>query len=145
LDRDGVVNVRPGPGWVLRWEDFTFHEPVFDWVRLFNALGFLVIVVTNQRGVAQGLMTVADVEDIHRRMVAEFARRGGRIDDVYYCPHGDGECDCRKPKPGMVLAAQRKWDIDLAESLMIGDDDRDKMMADACGLQFLRAEGGRLI
>ncbi|MFO0808358.1 MAG: HAD family hydrolase [Gemmataceae bacterium] len=146
LDRDGVINVAPAPGWyVLKWEEFAFHESVFDWVRLFNALDMLVIVVTNQRCVARGLVTLAEVEAIHRRMVAEFASRGCRIDDVYVCPHGDGECDCRKPLPGMVRAAQAKWSIDLTRSIMIGDSERDRGLADACGLTFVRAEGGRLM
>ena len=146
LDRDGVINVRPPPGeYVRRWQEFVFLEPVFDWVRLFNALDLLVIVVTNQRGVALGRMTAADVGDIHRRMVAEFARRGCRVDDVLVCPHEEGTCGCRKPSPGMVLAARDKWGIDLSGSLLIGDSDRDRRLAEACGLRFLRAENGRLV
>jgi len=145
LDRDGVINASPPRGeYVRRWEEFAFLEPVFDWVRLFNALDLLVIVVTNQRGVALGRMARADVDDIHRRMVAEFDRRGCRIDDVFVCPHEEGTCDCRKPRPGMVLAAQRKWNIELAGSLLIGDSDRDRDLAGACGLRFLRADNGRL-
>lgn len=146
LDRDGVINVAPPPGdYVLRWDDFAFHESAFDWVRLANALGMLVVVVTNQRCIARGLVTRAAVDDIHARMVAGFAARGCRIDDVFVCPHADGECDCRKPQPGMVLAAKAKWDIDLAGSLLIGDSERDRGLAAACGLTFLLAEGGRLV
>lgn len=146
LDRDGVINVSPPRGeYVRSWGEFTFHEPVFDWVRLLNALDLLVIVVTNQRGVARGIMTAEAVEDIHRRMCAAVEARGGRIDDVFVCPHEEGVCDCRKPRPGMVLAARAKWGIDLAGSLMIGDSDRDRDLAAACGLRFLRAADGRLV
>jgi len=145
LDRDGVINASPPEGdYVRRWSDFTFLEPIFDWVRLFNALDLLVIVVTNQRGVARGLVSGETVEEIHRHMVAGFAARGGRIDDVFHCPHEIGRCACRKPKPGMVLAAQAKWNIDLARSLMIGDSETDRGLAQACGLQFLWAADGRL-
>jgi len=146
LDRDGVINVSPPTGeYVQRWTGFTFLESCFDWVRLFNALDFLVIVVTNQRGVALGRMTQTDVDDIHRRMLEEFSLRGCRVDDVFVCPHEEGTCACRKPRPGMVLAAQKKWNIDLAGSLMIGDSDRDSELARTCGLRFLRAENGRLV
>jgi histidinol-phosphate phosphatase family protein len=146
LDRDGVINRSPGAGkYVLRWEEFEFLPPIFDWVRLMNALDFLVVVVTNQRGVALGQMTLADLNDIHAKMLVEFANRMCRVDDVFFCPHEEGLCDCRKPRPGMVHAAQKKWSIDLARSLMIGDSDRDLWLANACGLRFLRAENGRFV
>jgi D-glycero-D-manno-heptose 1,7-bisphosphate phosphatase len=146
LDRDGVINVNPLKGaYIRRWEEFAFLASIFDWVRLFNMLDLLVIVVTNQRGVALGHMTMADVDDIHRRMLAEFVCRGCRVDDVFVCPHEESTCDCRKPRPGMVLAAQRKWDIDLAGSLLIGDSERDRGLAVRCGLRFLwAADGGFL-
>jgi D-glycero-D-manno-heptose 1,7-bisphosphate phosphatase len=144
FDRDGVINVSPPEShYVCRCADFVFLEPIFDWVRLVNALDLLAIVVTNQRGVARGMMTIETVEEIHRKMVAGFADRGCRIDDVFYCPHETGRCHCRKPKPGMVLAAQEKWNIDLAGSLMIGDSDTDAGLAAACGLRFLRAQHGK--
>src|SRR5439155_2961276 len=74
LDRDGVINVKPPEGeYVRRWEEFQLIPAAVDWIRLFNAAGFLVVVVTNQRGVALGLMTLADVADIHARMTAELA------------------------------------------------------------------------
>jgi len=146
LDRDGVINEKAPPDEYIRdWSEFRFLPHVADWIRISNALDLLVIVVTNQRGVARGKMTMEAVEDIHRRMIAELAVRGARIDDVFTCPHEQGTCDCRKPKPGLVLQAQAKWDIDLAASLLIGDSDSDEALAAACGLHFLRAAGGRLI
>jgi histidinol-phosphate phosphatase family protein len=146
LDRDGVINRSPPVGsYVRSWDEFEFLQPIFDWVRLFNAMDLLVIVVTNQRGVALGQVTGAAVEEIHRRMLLEFGRRGCRIDDVYFCPHEEGTCGCRKPRPGMVLAAQQKWDIELTGSLLIGDADCDRALAKSCGLHFLRAARGRLV
>jgi D-glycero-D-manno-heptose 1,7-bisphosphate phosphatase len=145
LDRDGVINQNAAPHEYIRnWSDFRFLPNIVDWIRLFNALDFLVIVVTNQRGIARGVTTRESVDDIHGRMIAELAARGARIDDVFVCPHQENACDCRKPKPGMVMEAQAKWGIDLAGSLMIGDLDSDAMLASACGMRFLRASDGKL-
>ena len=146
LDRDGVINEQAAPHHYIRnWSEFRFLPNIVDWIRLVNALDFLVIVITNQRGIARGMMTAEDVEEIHRNMIAELAARGARIDDIFMCPHEENTCDCRKPRPGMVLDAQAKWNIDLAGSLMIGDSDDDAKLAIACGLRFLRAQGARFI
>jgi D-glycero-D-manno-heptose 1,7-bisphosphate phosphatase len=144
LDRDGVINVKIEGDYVRNWSQFEFVPAVTDWIRLFNTLDFLVIVVTNQRGVALGRMTETDVDNIHGYMLRELASRGARIDDIYVCPHGEDCCDCRKPKPGMIFKARQKWDLDLSGSLLIGDSDSDADLADACGLRFLRALNGRL-
>jgi histidinol-phosphate phosphatase family protein len=146
LDRDGVINEKAPPHeYVRNWSEFRFLPNIVDWIRIFNALGFLVIVITNQRGIARGHMTRESVEEIHREMIRGLAAQGARIDDLFMCPHEANTCECRKPKPGMVLEAQAKWDIDLPSSLMIGDSDDDAALAAACGLGFLRAAGGRLI
>ena len=146
LDRDGVINEKPRDGeYVRNWSEFRLLDTIADWIRLFNALGFLVIVVTNQRGVARGVMSAADLEDIHCRMIQELARHGARIDDVFCCSHEENTCNCRKPRPGLVLQAQDKWDIDLPQSLLIGDSERDAALAAGCGIPFLRAETGRLV
>jgi histidinol-phosphate phosphatase family protein len=145
LDRDGVINVKlPEGEYVRRWEEFQFLPGIVDWIRLVNALGYLVVVVTNQRGVARGLMRPEDVEAIHARMVAELGRAGARIDGVLVCPHEEGACDCRKPRPGLVREAQRCWDIDLAGSLLVGDSECDRRLAAACGLPFVRVQDGRI-
>jgi len=146
LDRDGVINQKPAPhDYVRTWSDFHFLPNITDWIRLFNALGYLVIVISNQRGVARGIMSATGVEEIHRKMIAELARRGAIIDDIFYCPHQDGECNCRKPLPGLVVQAQEKWDLDFSKSLLIGDSDADEQLAATCGIRFLRAEGGQLV
>lgn len=145
LDRDGVINVKAQPGEYIRsWSEFRFLPNITDWIRLFNALDYLVIVLTNQRGVALGLVRVEDLEEIHRNMVAALDAAGARIDDVLYCPHHENACDCRKPKPGMVESACRKWDIDLSRSLLIGDSSNDEELARNVGLRFLWADDGNL-
>jgi histidinol-phosphate phosphatase family protein len=146
LDRDGVINVKAPPhDYIRRWEDFTLIPAVVDWIRLFNALDLLVIVITNQRGIARGMMSQADAGDIHARMRELLASRGARIDDVFCCPHEDGACDCRKPLPGLVYAARDKWDIDLGASLMVGDSASDEELASRCGLRFVAVRDGRIV
>lgn len=145
LDRDGVINVSPPKGdYIRNADEFRLIPEVVDWIRIFNALDYRVIVVTNQRGIALGLMTEDDLAAIHEKMRNELAARGARIDDVFYCPHGEGECDCRKPRPGMILEAVRKWDIDLDRSAMIGDSKRDEELARACGLRFIAVQDGKV-
>lgn len=145
LDRDGVINQSPSTGeYVRSWEQFRLLPAVVDWIRLFKALGLLVIVVTNQRGVARGLMEQADLEEIHARMRAELERAGARIDDVLCCVHEEGACDCRKPLPGMVLKAAQKWDIDLGSSIMVGDSLTDRELALACGMRFVEVFEGKV-
>ncbi|PYT13438.1 MAG: hypothetical protein DMG59_20455 [Acidobacteria bacterium] len=147
LDRDGVINEKAPPGEYIRnWKEFRFLPNVSDWIRIFNALGYLVIVVTNQRGIARGMVSQADTDELHSKMVRELSERGARIDDIFLCPHEEDTCNCRKPRPGLVLQAREKWDIDLGRSLMIGDSARDEALAAACGIRFLRADGaGRLV
>lgn len=146
LDRDGVINVKAAPGeYILRWSDFSFLPGIADWIRLFNALDLLVIVVTNQRGVARGMLDAEELARIHENMVAELARQGARIDDVLCCPHEEGECGCRKPRPGLVLEAARRWRIDLSTSLLIGDSETDRRLAEACGMRFILVRDGRIV
>jgi histidinol-phosphate phosphatase family protein len=146
LDRDGVINVKPpNGGYVRRWDEFELIPAAVDWILLFNALDFLAIVVTNQRGVARGLVRPDDLADIHARMTTELARRGARIDDVFVCPHEEGTCECRKPRPGLIEQARQLWDIDMSRSLLIGDSESDRQLAVNCGLHFLKAEGGHIV
>jgi histidinol-phosphate phosphatase family protein len=146
LDRDGVINVKPEPGkYVSTWEQFHFLPNISDWIRLFNALGFLVIVLTNQRGIAKLAVRKQDLSIIHANMIHQLALQGARIDDIFYCPHEEHTCDCRKPAPGLLLQAQRKWDIDLATSIFIGDSDSDRKLAEDYGLGFVSVSNGRIL
>ena len=127
LDRDGIINRKPPEGqYVTRWEDFHILPGVAEGIALLKRAGFYVIVVTNQRCIAKGLMTVADLEKMHRRMSDSLARAGAIIDGIYYCPHEmEPSCSCRKPAPGMLLDAARSRGIELRASWMIGDSDID--------------------
>src|SRR5713226_6467880 len=127
LDRDGVINRKAPEGrYVTRWEDFHVLPGVVEAITLLNRAGFFVIVVTNQRCIAKGLMTAAELEEMHQRMTALLARAGATIDAIYYCSHEVEEsCKCRKPAPGMMLDAARSHGMDLPASWMIGDSDID--------------------
>jgi D-glycero-D-manno-heptose 1,7-bisphosphate phosphatase len=106
-------------------------------IRAINQLGYLVIVVTNQPVIARGECTEEELAVIHKKMETGLGKEGAYIDDLFYCPHHPDkgfpgerpelkiECDCRKPKPGMLLKAAQKYNIDLSCSWMIGDDERD--------------------
>lgn len=127
LDRDGVINQRPPEGdYITRWEDLHILPGVAEGIALLNHAGFSVIVVTNQRCVAKGQLTEADLQKLHERMTDVLARAGAKIDATFYCPHEiEPPCDCRKPAPGMLLSAARSRGIDLRTSWMIGDSDND--------------------
>ena len=127
LDRDGVINKKaPGDGYVTRWQDFELLPDVAEAISQINRAGLAVIVITNQRCIAKGLMTVDDLEDIHQQMREFLEKRGARIDAIYYCPHEtDPACHCRKPAPGMFERASHDYGIQLTVSWMIGDSDID--------------------
>ncbi len=109
LDRDGVINRKAPEGqYVTRWEEMEFLPGAGEAIRLLNDAGFFVVVVSNQRCVAKGLISTDELESIHARMRGEFQVAGARIDAIYYCPHDDQPpCGCRKPQPGMLLEAAR--------------------------------------
>jgi histidinol-phosphate phosphatase family protein len=127
LDRDGIINRRPAEhDYVKSWEEFVFLPGVVEVVKALRERGFLIVVVTNQRGVARGLTAIADLEEIHRRMKERLEKENAVIDGIYVCPHCDEDlCDCRKPEPGLLLKAKDDLDIDLSGSYMIGDSPVD--------------------
>ena len=140
LDRDGVINRKPPEGqYVTRWEELQVLSGVPEAIVLLNRAGYAVIVVSNQRGVAKGLLTQDDLESIHFRMCRELAEEGALITKVYYCPHEkEPPCSCRKPSPGMLLTAAQSYNLDLASSWMIGDSDNDVEAGRNAGCRTVR-------
>jgi len=127
VDRDGVINaLGPGDGYVTRWEQFEFLPGAVDALADLHRRGLRVVVVTNQSCIGRGLTTPEHVRTIHRIMADQVREAGGSIDAVYFCPHRpeDG-CWCRKPNPGLFLAARDDMGIDLARSVVIGDHPSD--------------------
>jgi D-glycero-D-manno-heptose 1,7-bisphosphate phosphatase len=123
LDRDGTINRKAPEGdYVKSVAEFAFLPGAKEAVRLLTEAGLRIVVVTNQRGIARGLMTEEDVAAIHRHMLDELEAAGGRVEAVYHCPHDRGACDCRKPDIGMFRrAACEHPDLRLDESVVIGD------------------------
>lgn len=134
FDRDGVVNVSPGDGYVLSWEAFHFAPGIIEALAHCKAKGYATIVVTSQQGVGKGLMTQATLEDIHARMQAELAAHRAEFDGIYACTHLSGTCACRKPSPEMILHAGTDHGLDLSRSWLVGDHDRDIQMAINAGV-----------
>lgn len=140
LDRDGVINV--DHGYITGPDKFDVMEGVFDALRRAQKLGYLLVVVTNQSGIARGYFTDDDYRRVEDHMRATFLGEGITFAAIYHCPHHpDGvipalasRCDCRKPEPGMILRAARDHDIDLAASIMVGDKDSDIAAARAAGV-----------
>lgn len=146
LDRDGTINEESG--YLFRIEECRFLPGVSAAVRELNTAGFLVVVVTNQSGIARGYYSEADLEALHRHMEQAFAEAGARIDGWYYCPHhpefsGDSSsCECRKPLPGMLLSAAEELGIDLASSWMVGDKGADVEAGIAAGCRPILVRTG---
>lgn len=127
FDRDGIVNKSPGQGrYVTRWHDFHLIPEFPICLRSVQEMGYQAVIVTNQRAVARGLMSIKVLEDIHRRLRHLLMRQYGlALLDIVYCPHNANECSCRKPNPGMLLAMADKHRLDLAASWMIGNSETD--------------------
>ena len=136
FDRDGVVNVSPGAGYVLSWEQFVFSPGIIGALRLCKARGFATVVVTSQQGVGRKLMSQVALDDIHSRMQAALEAEGVAFDAVHACTclADDPACTCRKPSPEMIFTARDELDLDLARSWLIGDHDRDIQMARNAGV-----------
>lgn len=135
LDRDGTINT--DHGYVYRVEDFAFIDGIFELCTRAQELGYLIIVITNQSGIARGYYTEEDYERLTAHMKQEFAKRGIHLTDVLHCPELEGEN--RKPEPGLFLQAQRRHDIDMAASVSVGDKPRDVEAGQraGCGQNFL--------
>lgn len=133
LDRDGVINKKAGKAdYIKNWSEFTFLPGSLEAIRILTESGYKIFIITNQPGIARKKMTKSDLDLIHKNMLREIKKSGGKIEKIYYCPHGwDQGCICRKPEPGMLLQASRENLIDLTKAVFIGDDERDKEAGEA--------------
>lgn len=121
LDRDGVI-IENRPDYVRRLEDVTFIPRAVEALVKIHATPFKIVVVTNQSAIGRGIITPEIAETINAKVQEHLLRLGGRLDAIYVCPHTpDDNCDCRKPKPGLILRAANELSIDLSHSFMIGD------------------------
>lgn len=151
LDRDGTINMYKG--FLCDIDDFELIPGVEDAIKIINALGYLAIVVTNQPVIARGEVSWNELEEIHNKMETELGKAGAYLDGIYFCPHHPHKgyeqevvelkinCECRKPKPGMILKAAEDFNIDLSQSYMVGDGKNDVKAGLAAGCKCILVNG----
>jgi D-glycero-D-manno-heptose 1,7-bisphosphate phosphatase len=148
VDRDGTIN--EDVGYLDRLDRLKLFPYTIDAIRLLNRAGFAIVVVTSQAGIANGVITEAFVKDAHAEIARRVSAGGGHIDGFYYCPHSTTavvdayrvDCDCRKPKPGMIHSAARDLSLEIPRSFVVGDRWRDIEMGQAAGAQGILVETG---
>lgn len=148
LDRDGTVSEEVG--YVNHLDRFKLLPRSLEAIRRINQSAFLAVLVTNQAGVARGYFKEPLVQQVHRKLTEMLAAGGAHLDGIYYCPHHPSaglppyrrDCECRKPRPGMVRAAERDLDIDVARSFMVGDKHSDIGFAHSLGMKGVLVETG---
>lgn len=142
LDRDGVIN-RDSAAFIKSPEEWIPIPGSLKAIAHANQLGFRVVVISNQSGVARGLFDIGQLNKIHAHMLDEIARFGGRVEAVFFCPHGpDDDCECRKPRPGLLLDVGRRLGIDLKSAILVGDRETDMAAASAVGAKKILVKTG---
>lgn len=136
IDRDGVIN-KDSKAYIKSWSEFIFLPRSISAVKELTRHHFHSYIITNQSVINRKMVSLETLKTIHTNMMAELASAGGRIDDIFFCPHvPEDRCCCRKPKPGLVLSAQKKHRIHLPSAYMIGDSAKDIMCAKLSGCGF---------
>lgn len=144
LDRDGVINKNPRYGdFIEKASQFKFLANVKKAIKLLNDAGFDIFVISNQAGVAKGLFTKTDLKRIDNKMLKGINTSGGKLKGIYYCiHHPDANCECRKPKTGLMKKAVGKKKIDLKNAFFIGDTERDAIAGEAFGVKTIAVLSG---
>lgn len=147
LDRDGVINHEKELDYIYNYHEFIFYDGAKEALKVFSGIFSTIIVVTNQRGIAKGLMTEDDLKEIHRNMLRDIENAGGRIDKIYYNTSLNNNDPMRKPQPGMALQAKKDFpQIDFSQSIMVGNNVSDMLFGRNAGMHtvFLRATSPNL-
>jgi len=133
LDRDGVINV-DSSDYIKSWAEFSFIPGSLDAIARLTKAGIMVIIITNQSAVNRGMIPLTELKSMHSRLGQAISDSGGRISDIFFCPHRpDEHCGCRKPKPGLIFAARDRHGIDLSSAVMVGDSVKDILAGQAAG------------
>ncbi|MBE7412608.1 MAG: HAD family hydrolase [Leptospiraceae bacterium] len=141
LDRDGVINKKIQDGYVTQYEEFIFLHKVREALQILHQNQIQVIVITNQQCIGKKIIGKDDLLKIHKKMVEEIKNFGGEVLDIFYCPHlSSDNCSCRKPKPGMLFEASKKYDIDLNKTYFIGDSISDIQAGKSAGTKTIYLE-----
>jgi D-glycero-D-manno-heptose 1,7-bisphosphate phosphatase len=142
LDRDGVIN-QDSEEFIKSPEEWIPIPGSLAAIARANQLGYRVVVISNQSGLARGLFDLGLLNKIHARMLGEVARFGGRIEAIFFCPHGpDDGCACRKPRPGLLLDLGRRLNVDWKSAILIGDRESDMLAANSVGAQKMLVKTG---
>ena len=142
LDRDGVINVKLDGQYVKNTEEFEFMIGAETAISKLSKIFNRILIVTNQQGIAKGIMSVQDLDLLHQHMLFELKKTGGAVDKVYYCPHLASEnCNCRKPNPGLIQQAIIDFpEIKIDNSYLIGDSDTDIIAGNMMGLITVKVD-----
>lgn len=133
IDRDGVIN-EDSPDYIKSWAEFHFIPGSLQAIARLTRNGFSVIVITNQSAINRQMVALSELETMHRKLREAVRDKGGRITDIFFCPHRpDERCDCRKPQPGLILAARERYGLDLPSTVMVGDSAKDILAGQAAG------------
>jgi D-glycero-D-manno-heptose 1,7-bisphosphate phosphatase len=133
LDRDGVIN-RDSAHYIKSWDEFFFLPRSLKAIEVLTQNGFSIIIISNQSAVGRKMITPTELEVIHEQMLKTIHSKGGIITDIFFCPHlPEEDCNCRKPKPGMIHRAQKAHRIHLASACMVGDSEKDIECAKMAG------------
>ena len=136
LDRDGVIN-RDSPDYIKGWPEFEFLPGSLNALKRLTQSGFTLIVITNQSAVNRGMISRDDLDAIHSNMRSVVSANGGKIDDIFFCPHTpDDHCGCRKPRPGLIRQAQKRYTLNLKRAYMLGDSAKDIECAQNAGCGY---------
>ncbi|MBU4376396.1 MAG: HAD family hydrolase [Candidatus Omnitrophica bacterium] len=148
IDRDGVINKDPG-GWtkysyVTKWEDFLFIDGSIRALKLLKDAGYKVFLISNQGGISKGYFTQKDLDVVNKKMLLEIEKGGGKIDSLFYCPHHDKDnCECRKPKTGLIEKAAKDMHIDFKNTCIIGDAIGDIEAGKRMGMKTIFVASGK--
>lgn len=148
IDRDGVINKDPGGrtehSYVTKWSEFEFIPEALTALKKLNKEGINVILISNQAGVNKGLFSRKDLDDVTSRMIKEINKSGGKIEEVYYCVHkNEDNCDCKKPKPGLLERAAAKYQIELNKTYFVGDSEVDVIAGRRAGCKTIFVMSGK--
>jgi D-glycero-D-manno-heptose 1,7-bisphosphate phosphatase len=143
LDRDGVIN-HDSDQFIKSPDEWQPIEGSLEAIALLNKQGYQVAVISNQSGLARGLFNLTTLQQIHAKMLQMVEAQGGKITAIYFCPHGpDDQCNCRKPKPGMLETFASEYGVDIQNTVLVGDSIVDMQAAQAAGAQFMLVKTGK--
>lgn len=140
LDRDGVINRKaPAHTYITSFEQVKFIPKAKQAIALLSQ-HHKIAIISNQKGVSKGSMSIEDVEKINKQMIKEIEQAGGRVDKIYFCPHGEDECNCRKPKPGMIEQALKDFNLPKEKAVLLGDFFSDYETSKNVGCDFIHID-----